>query len=91
MTSVRTTVTLDPDVLEKIRNLMRMRGVSFKEAVNTSLRQGLSGELSRSAEPFCVMPHPGGGFRPGVDSAKLNQLLDDLEVDAFIATQAREK
>ena len=39
---MRTTVTLDPDVLAKIKSYMREKGVSFKEALNTAIRNGLS-------------------------------------------------
>jgi hypothetical protein len=30
-----------------------------------------------------VQPHA-GGFRPGIDPGKLNQLVDELEVDDFV-------
>lgn len=39
---MRTTVTLDPDVLAQIKSYMRDKGVSFKEAINTAIRSGLS-------------------------------------------------
>jgi len=38
---MRTTVTLDPDVAAKLKETARERGISFKEALNTSVRQGL--------------------------------------------------
>jgi hypothetical protein len=37
---MRTTVTLDPDTHAVIRRLMRERGLTFKEAVNTAIRAG---------------------------------------------------
>lgn len=39
---MRTTLTLDPDVEALVRKLMRERGLSFKEAVNSALRAALS-------------------------------------------------
>jgi hypothetical protein len=42
MKIVRTTVTLDPDVEALIRATMRERGLSFKEALNSALRAGLT-------------------------------------------------
>jgi hypothetical protein len=39
---MRTTVTLDPDVEALIRTAMRQRGLSFKEALNSALRAGLT-------------------------------------------------
>ena len=39
---MRTTVTLDPDTERLLRNAMRDRGVSFKEALNKAIRDGLT-------------------------------------------------
>lgn len=39
---MRTTVTLDPDVVAQIKAFMREKGISFKEAINTAIRTGLS-------------------------------------------------
>lgn len=39
---MRTTVTLDPDVELLIQNAMKERGLSFKEALNSALRAGLT-------------------------------------------------
>ena len=38
---MRTTVTLDADTEMLIRDLMRERGVSFKQALNDAIRSGL--------------------------------------------------
>ncbi len=39
---MRTTITLDPDVEALIRTVMKERGISFKEALNTAIRAGLT-------------------------------------------------
>jgi hypothetical protein len=39
---VRTTVTLDPDTEALIRRRMHERGVSFKQALNDAVRDGLA-------------------------------------------------
>ena len=39
---MRTTVTLDRDVDQAVRRLMRERGLSFKDAVNEAIRNGLA-------------------------------------------------
>lgn len=39
---MRTTVTLDPDAERLLRTAMRDRGVSFKEALNQAIRDGLT-------------------------------------------------
>jgi hypothetical protein len=43
---VRTTVSLDPDVEKRIRDTMRERGVSFKQALNDAIRAGLAPKRS---------------------------------------------
>lgn len=39
---MRTTVTLEPDVEALIRGAMKERGISFKEALNSAVRAGLT-------------------------------------------------
>ena len=39
---MRTTITLDPDVQALIRTVMKERGISFKEALNSAVRAGLT-------------------------------------------------
>lgn len=39
---MRTTITLEPDVQALIRNVMKERGISFKEALNAAVRAGLT-------------------------------------------------
>jgi hypothetical protein len=49
---VRTTVTLDPDTEALIRRRMRERGVSFKQALNDTIREGA--RENRSAHTFAT-------------------------------------
>src|SRR2546423_1657005 len=62
---MRTTVTLDPDVAASLQAIARERGISFKEALNSSVRRGL-GEGGVAAEAYRVPSRP-LGLRPGVD------------------------
>lgn len=45
---MRTTVTLDPDTELVVRELMKARGVSFKQALNDAIRAGRSGRVEVS-------------------------------------------
>jgi hypothetical protein len=49
---VRTTVTLDPDTERIIRNIMRERGISFKQALNDAIRAGFAPTKRNSARRF---------------------------------------
>lgn len=80
---MRTTLTLDDDVAEKLRELAKQSDRSFKEVVNEVLRRGLSTGAKPLRRPaFKVEPHA-SSFRAGIDIGKLNQLVDDLELERF--------
>ena len=82
---MRTTLTIDDDLAEALKDLSRQRASSFKAVLNDVLRRGLSaGEMPElSAEPFRVAS-AARGFRPGIDPMRLNQLADELETDRFL-------
>ncbi len=67
MLTMRTTVTLDPDVEAKLRAVMRERGVSFKAAINDAVRAGLNAPVSAS-RPY-KMPTAPLGVRINIDKA----------------------
>ena len=46
---MRTTITLDPDVEQLLRDAMRERDASFKDAVNDAIRAGLKGSPGKRA------------------------------------------
>jgi hypothetical protein len=86
---MRTTLTLEPDVAQQIRQLMAEKKLPLKQVVNDALRQGLS-KIGRKEKlkPFKVEPFA-LEFKPGIDRDKLNQLVDELEVEAFLEKQRR--
>jgi hypothetical protein len=80
---VRTTVTLDPDVEQLLRDAMQRRRLSFKEALNQAIRAGLSQATNlRDETPFVVRARR-MGLRAGLDAGRLNQIVDELEAEAF--------
>lgn len=74
---MRTTVTLDPDVEAQLRAAMRERGVSFKAALNDSVRAGLAAG-ARPGKRFRVRLTP-MGVRPGVNLDKALRLAGEME------------
>jgi len=74
---MRTTVTLDPDVAAKLQETARERGISFKEALNTSVRRGLEGGGAAS-RPYRLRTRR-LGVRPGVDLDRALRLAGELE------------
>jgi hypothetical protein len=86
---MRTTLTLDPDVAERLAGEVRRTGRSLKAAVNDALRLGLGLAGKRPRSPrFVVEPHA-LGLRPGVDPDRLNQLVDELEAEETVRRLGR--
>jgi hypothetical protein len=76
--TVRTTLTLDPDVAARLAELQRERGWTFKEAVNQVLRRGLGVEAGPTAGAY-VMPARALGVRDGVDVDRIRDALATLD------------
>jgi len=85
---MRTTVTLDDDLVALLESEAKLRHCSFKETLNHTLRFGLvaksaAAEAARSAPKIMVQPFA-GGLLPGHDPDRMNQLCDELEAEAFL-------
>lgn len=74
--SVRTTLTLDDDVADRLAAEARRSGRSFRAVVNVALRRGL--EARTSTEPYQVRSSP-MGLRPGMALDDIEGLLDLLD------------
>ena len=82
---MRTAVTLDPDVARLLNEQARPTRKPFKEALNAAVRMGL-GRVSESGTPrsFTIEARP-MQLKAGVDAARFNSLLDELEAVNFLA------
>ena len=87
---MRTTLTLDPDVSLKLKKRVREEKVTLKKAVNDALRVGLNTPQMKKKPSFKVEPWP-LGLKPGIDPDKLNQLVDQLEVEDFLRKMRRDR
>ncbi len=83
---MRTTLTLDDDLADALKQQAKLLDVPFKQVVNDALRRGLAPEAPEDRPVFRIQPLR-GGFRPGIDPLKLNQLNDQLEVEDFLEEQ----
>jgi hypothetical protein len=81
---MRTTLTLDEDVAQRLRDEAARQRKTFKEVVNEALRRGLEPARGARRRRYRVHPHK-TTLRPGVDPEALNQLVDELEDEAVIA------
>ena len=78
---MRTTLTLDDDLIEQLREESARSGQSFKDTVNSALRRGL---LASTARTESLPLHPGRdlGPLPGFSLDNIEDLLDQIEGDA---------
>ncbi len=83
---MRTTLTLDDDLADALKERARLLELPFKQVVNDVIRRGLSpGSGGADLPLYRVVPN-NGGFAPGVDPLRLNQMNDLLETEGFTGT-----
>jgi hypothetical protein len=73
---MRTTVTLDDDLAELLRQRARERDIPFKRVLNEAIRAGLEGK--ERSKPYRMRPRD-LGVRPGVDVSQALTLAAELE------------
>ena len=80
---MRTTLTLDPDVAERLERAIRSSGKGLKTTVNEALRIGL-GLAEKPVKPprFKIRAFV-DGLQPGIDPDRMNQLMDELQAEEF--------
>jgi len=77
---MRTTLTLDDDVVAKLKAEMRSTNKSLKQTVNDLLRLGLNATRGASSKRrFVVEARDLGETQPGVSLDNVGELLDRLE------------
>lgn len=77
---MRTTVTLEDDVVAKLRAEARRTGKPFKTVLNECLRVALSAGRGRPRPAlFRIEPRDLGALRPGLSLDNVAELLDLVE------------
>ena len=80
---MRTTLTLDDDNADRLREMAEHSRRPFKQVVNDVIRRGLdSMAVEEPQAPYQVKPSP-MGLKAGIDPAKLAHYEAELDVDAF--------
>ncbi len=77
---MRTTLTIDEDIVIRLHELQKNKGITFKEAVNLLLRKGLLiEEKPQKLKPFKVKARSLGKARDGFNLDKISEVLDKLD------------
>lgn len=88
---MRTTLTIEPDIAVEIEKRRRTPGGSLMPVINSLLRKGLRAEAEAPAPAPYRSETFDQRFRPGIDPLKLNQLVDELEVEAFVERETPDR
>ena len=73
--SIRTTVTLEYDVLERAKKFSQKRGIPFRQALNDLVRAGLASQAAPKRGPLKFEPK-NLGLRPGLSYDNIEALLE---------------
>jgi hypothetical protein len=87
---MRTTLTIDDDLAGILKRKAREMDKPFKELVNTALRKGLAESFTSPQQKVVVRAHDFGSSRTGLDFDRLNQLVDELEVEDYLKKEAKD-
>jgi len=74
--SVRTTITLDEDVIERIKDESRSRGTSFKATINDLLRTALLQPSQKPVKADFHVTTVSMGSYPGLDYDDIEGLIE---------------
>ncbi|MDX2033904.1 MAG: hypothetical protein SF339_24740 [Blastocatellia bacterium] len=77
---MKTTLTIDDDIAARLAKAQRKTGLTFKEIVNQTLRQGVERRPAslRKIPRVVVKARPMGRI-PGLNYANIGELLEHLE------------
>ncbi len=86
---MRTTLTIDNDIADYLREQTRLHEKSFKQVVNETLRRGMSPTANdKPRKPYKVRTFS-SGYAPGVDRLRLNDVLNELDDEYYEKKLAR--
>jgi len=76
---VRTTLTLDDQLAQELKEVAHKDGKPFKEVVNETIRRGLRAKRVPSPKPYRLATVSLGEVRAGVNLDKALSLADAIE------------
>lgn len=79
--SIRTTVTLDDDVVARVKREGQSRGTSFRETLNDLLRAALLGAGQKPRRRALRIKPTHMGYKPGLNYDNIESLLEYGEGD----------
>jgi hypothetical protein len=81
---MRTTLTLDDQLVSDLKRIAHETGAPFKQVVNNVLRAGLRALDHPEPQTYRIKPVSLGPVRPGIDLDKALRLADMLEDESLL-------
>ena len=75
LSSMRTTISLDPDIEAEVERLRRQQGLGLSEAVNSLARRGMV--PTKRDQPYAMNPRPLGFKIDVTNVAEVLAMLDE--------------
>ena len=88
---MRTTVDVDPDLLERLRVEAARRRMSFNKLLNSAIRNGLAAPGTRRTKPYAMPAFRLGAVHDGLNPDKALAVADALESREISAKLERRK
>ncbi|MFP5341402.1 MAG: CopG family ribbon-helix-helix protein [Candidatus Limnocylindria bacterium] len=76
---MRTTVTIDDQLLMEVKTVAARSGRTISEVIDDALRAALQRRQTTAARRVQLPSHAGGGLQPGVDLDDSADLLDRMD------------
>ena len=80
---MRTTITLDDQLLRAAKRVAAERGVTLSEVVQDALRAQLAARPERAARRFKLITFRGQGPRAGIDLDRSSELIEIDDVERY--------
>ncbi len=77
--SIRTTVALDEDVIERVKEASRTRGASFRDTLNDLLRVALAAQAKPPFKRTLKIKPRNMGLKPGLSYDDVEALIEYAE------------
>ena len=82
--SIRTTITLDDDVVVRVKHASQSRGASFRDTLNDLLRAALLNAESGPRRRAIEIKPARMGYKPGLNYDSIESLLEYGEGDRHL-------
>ena len=85
---MRTTFGLDPDLVPKLKALVKRKKEPLRKVLNDLIRAAIGAELGEAPRGF-VVESRNLGLKTGYDPRSLNVLFDELETERFVSGKTK--